>query len=106
MPERWVIVLKMALFGRPGVRFPARQNPPARTRGPAEKILDHAEGAGGNSLAVLKLPERPLGHAGGLGKGTPVPHAEFDAAGDDVVGKPSPVLTSHVPILPEEVRRV
>jgi hypothetical protein len=69
-------------------------------------ILDHAEGTGGNSLAILELPERPLGHAGGLGKRAPVLHAEFDAAGNDVVGEPSPVLASHVPVLPEEVRRV
>src|ERR1035438_1352692 len=46
---------------RPHLRFPACQYPSARTRGPAEPVLDHTEGAGGNVLAVLELSQRPLG---------------------------------------------
>src|SRR5579871_3146733 len=71
---------RVLIFGRPGVRrphlgFSAGQDPPARTRRPAELVLDHAQGAGGNVLAGLELPECPLGHPGRLGKGAPVAHA-------------------------------
>src|ERR1700728_2003494 len=100
VPERRVLILGMPEVRRPHLRFPARQYPPARPRGPAEPVLDHTEGAWGNVLAVLELSQRPLGHPGRLGKGPPVPHAEVDPACDDVVGEPRPVLTGHMTVLP------
>src|SRR5690242_21848290 len=63
-------------------------------------VLDHAEGAGGHPLAVLKLPQRPLGHPGRFRKSPPVPHAQFDPARDDVIGEPLPVLIGHMTVLP------
>src|SRR6516225_6370886 len=68
-------------------------------------VLDHAEGAGGHSLAVLELPQRPLGNPGHLGKCPPVPHAQLDPARDDVIGEPLPVLTGHMTVLPPRAAR-
>src|ERR1700759_3465017 len=75
VPQRRVLMLGVPEVRRPYLRFPAFQDPSPRTRGPAEPVLDHTEGAGGNVLAVLELSQRPLGHPGRLGKGSPVPHA-------------------------------
>ena len=75
VPQRRVLILGLPEVRRPHLGFPACEYPPARTWGPAEPVLDHAEGAGGNVLAVLELSQRPLGHPGRLGKGPPVPHA-------------------------------
>src|SRR5215472_2251256 len=75
VPQRRVLILGRPEVRRPHLGFPACEYPPARTWGPAEPVLDHAEGAGGNVLAVLELSQRPLGHPGRLGKGPPVPHA-------------------------------
>jgi hypothetical protein len=75
VPERRVLILGRSDIRRADLGFPACQYPPARTRGPAEPVLDHAEGAGGDVLAVLELAQRPLGHPGRLGQGPPVPHA-------------------------------
>jgi mannose-6-phosphate isomerase-like protein (cupin superfamily) len=75
VPQRRVLILGLPKVWRPQLGFPACEYPPTRTRGPAEPVLDHPEGAGGNVLAVFELSQRPLGHPGRLGKGPPVPHA-------------------------------
>src|SRR5437868_434464 len=72
VPQRRILMLGMPEVRRPYLRFPAFQDPSPRTRGPAEPVLDHTEGAGGNVLAVLELAQRPLRHPGRLGKGSPV----------------------------------
>src|SRR5215469_1049717 len=100
MPERRVVVLFLAAADRLGDRFAARQYPAARTRRPAELVLDHAQSAGRDPLAVLQLAQGPVGHAGRLSKRTPVPHVQFDPARYDVIGQPPPVLTGHEPIPP------
>ena len=80
MPERRIVVLFLAVTGWLGDRFAARQYPAARTRRPAELGLNHAQSAGRDPLAVLQLAQGPVGHAGRLGKRTPVPHVQFEPA--------------------------
>src|SRR3984893_10428839 len=55
VPQRRVLILGLSEVRRPHLGFPACEYPPARTRAPTEPVLDHAEGAGGNVLAVLEL---------------------------------------------------
>jgi len=75
VPQRGVFVFALPEARRPHRRLAARQYAPARTRGPAQPVLDHPQSARGNALAVLELAQRPLGHPGRLGKCPPVPHA-------------------------------
>src|SRR5215472_72367 len=104
MPERRIFILCMHAVLRPHLRLPACQYPSGRTRCPAQAILHHGESAGGNPLTILKLPERPLGHPGRLGKCPPIPHAQLDPARNDVISEPQPVLASHVTVLPASRR--
>src|SRR5580692_11823896 len=105
VPQCRVFILGIPGVRRPHVRFPACQYPPARTRGPAEPVLDHAESAGGNALAVFELSQRSLGYPGRFGKGPPVPHAQLDPARDDVISEPPPVLIGHLTVLPTSRRQ-
>src|SRR5260370_7940465 len=62
VPQRRVLILGMPEVRRPHVRFPACQYPSARTRCPAEPVLDHTKGAGENPLALLALSYPPPVH--------------------------------------------
>src|ERR1700733_3473207 len=73
VPQRRVLMLGRPGVRRPPVRPPPRQYPPARAGGPAEPVLDHAEGAGGNALPVLELSQCPLGYPGRRPGASPVP---------------------------------